>query len=100
MTLHLRTRALDAQIFGAEVERLPIIKRDGQRLAVLLQTQFGRPRLRRCTAHVELPTGKTDRDKARRPRGRSIARTAVEVDTANSQAATRAAFPLSDLLLT
>src|SRR6266511_2468965 len=54
MALHLRARTLDAQIFGAQVEGLAVIESDGQRLAVLVQTQFGRPRLRRCVAHVDL----------------------------------------------
>src|SRR5262249_12011753 len=37
MALNLRARALDAQIFGAEVERLAVVESDGERLAVLVQ---------------------------------------------------------------
>src|SRR5262249_9553676 len=40
MALHLRARAFDAQIFGAEVERLAVVEGDGQRLAVLVQPQL------------------------------------------------------------
>src|SRR5258707_15684038 len=54
MALHLRTWALDAQIFRAEVERLAVLERNCQRPAVLVQAQFGRPRLRRCITHLGL----------------------------------------------
>src|SRR5262249_56902568 len=40
MALNLRTRALDAQIFGGQVEGLAVIEGDGQRLAVLVQAQL------------------------------------------------------------
>ena len=52
MALHLGARALDAQIFGAQVESLAVVEGDGQRLAVLVQPQLRRPR--RCVGHFDL----------------------------------------------
>src|SRR5215831_4800395 len=52
MALHLRAWALDAQILGAQIERLAVVERNGQGPAVLVQAQFGRPRLRRCITHL------------------------------------------------
>src|SRR5262249_17304359 len=51
MTLHLGAGALDAQIFGAELETFPVVERNGQRLAVLVQPQLRRPGLRLAAAH-------------------------------------------------
>src|SRR5215471_4578003 len=59
MALHLRARAFDAQIFGAQVERLAVVEGDGQRLAVLVQPQLRRPG--RCVGHFDrLARGRSD----------------------------------------
>ena len=45
MTLHLRARAFDPQIFRRQIEALAIVEGDAERLLVLAEPQFGRPGL-------------------------------------------------------
>src|SRR5262249_15168975 len=85
MTLNLRARAPDAQIFGAEVERLAVIEGDGQRLAVLVQPQLRRPGRRRCVVHFDLLGA--DRRESRSRRRRAIARAEVEAEMGSAQTA-------------
>src|SRR5262249_48695784 len=86
MALNLRARAPDAQIFGAEVERLAVIEGDGQRLAVLVQPQLRRPGGRRCVAHFDL-LARADRRESRSGRCRAVARAEVEAEMGISQTA-------------
>src|SRR5262252_1899505 len=95
MALNLRARALDAQIFGAQVECLAVVESDGQRLAVLVQAQLGRPRLRRCLAHVGLLSGVIDETRPRRCRPVAAQGTHGEHPCGGADA-----FPRCDLLLT
>src|SRR5262244_154566 len=97
MALHLGARAPDAQIFGAEVERLAVVEGDGQRLAVLVQPQLRRPG--RCVAHFELLARAADRRESRSRRGRAIARAEVEADLggAPKRRSICAAMPLPGL---
>src|SRR5580698_4466011 len=44
MSLDLGARAAHAKIFGGEIETLAAVEGDGQRLAILVQPQFRRPR--------------------------------------------------------
>src|SRR4029077_2895729 len=48
MSLDLGARAAHAQIFGGEIETLAAVEGDGQRLAILVQPQFGRPGTGHC----------------------------------------------------
>src|SRR5215467_164030 len=95
MALHLRAWALDAQILGAEIERLAVVERNGQSPAVLVQAQFGRPRLRRCITHVGLLANELGAEPRLRRR-RSIA-PAPTITNAHPE---QTAFPSSDVLLT
>src|SRR6266480_2346353 len=95
MPLHLRTWALDAQIFSAQVERLAVVERNRQRPAVLVQAQFGRPRLRCCITHLGLLAQELGAEP--RPRRR---RSIAPAPTIRNAQAEQTAFPSSDVLLT
>src|SRR5689334_2169019 len=95
MALHLRAWALDAQILGAQIEGLAVVERNRQRPAVLVQAQFGRPRLRRCITHLSLLANELGAEPRLRRR-RSIAPAPT---IANAQPG-QTAFPSSDVLLT
>src|SRR5436190_4103631 len=95
MALHLRAWALDAQILGAEIERLAVVERNRQRPAVLVQAQFGRPRLRRCITHLALLANELGPEP--RPRRR---RSIASVPTIASAQPEQTAFPSCDVLLT
>src|SRR6478752_3619695 len=96
MALHFRTWALDAQIFGAQVKCLAVVECHRQRPAVLVQAQFGWPRLRRCITHVRPSPGSGPGAEARPRRRRSIA----PATTAGNAQTEQPAFPSFDVLLT
>src|SRR5207248_4100741 len=53
VTLHLRRRALDPEIFGGEAEFLAVVERDLEPLGGALQAQFDRPgRLSHCARRL------------------------------------------------